>query len=231
VANFGVQQARITRGAAILLGLEIALSCVYLICDSSVQSQLDNALVASPDAVWRQGHVWTLVTSPFLQHDFIVLILHGVVLWGFVPVLERFWGTPRFLQFAAATAIAGGVVGTAAGFVVAPSAIAGLDPFIYAAIVAFGIVYAKQPVQFFGRLPLTGRQLMLGFLGVMAAIVILEQRWAIGAAYLGAIGMALLLTGKRTPLTALRRWRRARKLRVLSGGLAKPKRSDKTWLN
>ena len=45
------------------------------------------------------------------------------------------------------------------------SVIFGLSPFMYASIVAFGIVYARQPVQFFGVLPLTGRQLMYGFIG------------------------------------------------------------------
>ncbi len=43
----------------------------------------------------------------------------------------------------------------------------GLDPFITASMVAFGVVYAKQPVQFFGVLPLTGRQLMYGFIGFL----------------------------------------------------------------
>jgi hypothetical protein len=39
----------------------------------------------------------------------------------------------------------------------------GLNLLIYASIVAFGIAHARQPVQFFGVLPPTGRQLMYGF--------------------------------------------------------------------
>ena len=50
---------------------------------------------ATPSNVFEHGRVWTLVSSALLEKSFIGLLLHVMVLWMFVPTLERFWGTPR----------------------------------------------------------------------------------------------------------------------------------------
>ena len=47
------------------------------------------------------------------------------------------------------------------------------------------MIYARQPVQFFGVLPLTGRQLMYGFIVFLLAFVLLQQKWEQGAALRG----------------------------------------------
>ena len=118
-------------------------------------------LAATPDNVFHHGRVWTLVTSPLLEIDFLSLLLSLFMLWMFVPTLERFWGTTRFYRFVAVTSIAGTVAGTLVGFALGREVpIVGLSPFVYASVVAFGVVYARQPVQFFGVLPLSGRQMM-----------------------------------------------------------------------
>ena len=158
----------------------------------------------------------------------------------FVPTLERFWGTARFYRFVAITSLAGTVVGTLTGLALGAShtAIAGLNPFIYGSIVAFGIIYAKQPVQFFGVLPLTGRQLMIGFIGFQILFVTLQGLWSQGAAVAAGMVAAALMTSKRfSPGLAWRRWRiqQARaKLTVMQGGqTGKPagKRDEQKWLN
>ena len=111
------------------------------------------------------------------------------MMWLFVPALERWWGTPRFLRFAGYTAVTGTALGTLAGLALGrPAPILGLDPFIYASIVAYGIIYGKQHVQFFGVVPLTGRQLMYGIIGFVALFVLLQQDWELGAALRGRDG-------------------------------------------
>src|SRR5690606_25765999 len=109
--------------------------------------------------VFERGRVWTLVTSPLIEVEFFSLLLTGLILWMFVPTLERFWGTGRFYRFVAITSVVGMLGGCLVGFATGRDVpISGLTPFTYASIVAFGIIYARQPVQFFGVLPLTGRQ-------------------------------------------------------------------------
>ena len=155
-ANLGI-----TRGALIVLGLEVGLSLVWLLSSPEAKHSLAAWLVATPSNVFVHYRVWTLITSPFVQADFIGLLLHGVVLFMFVPTLERFWGTERFYRFVAITSVIGSLAGVGVGYLTGNDLpIFGLNPFIYASIVAFGIIYARQPVQFFGVLPLTGRQLM-----------------------------------------------------------------------
>jgi len=230
---------RITRGALIVAGLELGLSLVWLVSDEATRSLLTAWLAATPANVFEHGRVWTLASGVFLENNFIALVLHMAVLWMFVPTLERFWGTARFYRFVAITSLVGSLAGCGVGFAlgVPDIAIGGLDPFIYASIVAFGIVYARQPVQFFGVLPLTGRQLMYGILGFLALSVVVQGHWALGAAYGAAMLAAAIMTSKRwSPGLAWRRWRIARaraRLTVMSGGKSQPPRprDEHKWLN
>jgi membrane associated rhomboid family serine protease len=230
---------RITRGALIVAGLEIGLSLVWLLCDRETRGLLEDWLVATPASVFERGRVWTLATGVFLERNPLALVLHALVLWMFVPTLERFWGTARFYRFVAITSLAGTAAGCGFGFLIGDlgAAVGGLDPFIYAAIVAFGIVYARQPVQFFGVLPLTGRQLMYVILGFLVLSVVVQAHWTLGAAYGAAMIAAAVVTSKRwSPALAWKRWRIARaraRLTVMAGGKARAPqvRDEHKWLN
>jgi membrane associated rhomboid family serine protease len=230
-------QVRITRGALVLAGLEVGLSLIYLLADRGARQTMAEWLVASPSQLFEHARVWTLATSIFLQPDFLSLLLHVFVLWMFVPTLERFWGTARFYRFAAITSLVGSLVGCLAGWATGRDApITGLSPFINAAIVAFGVVYSRQPVQFFGVLPLSGRQLMWGFIGFDALFVLLQGMWEQGAAWAAAMIAAAVMTSKRwSPSLAWKKWRIARaraRLGVIDGGAAKKaKRDEHRWLN
>jgi membrane associated rhomboid family serine protease len=219
-------------------GIELGLTLVWLACDQATRELIVDWLVPSASNLFERGRVWTLVTGVFLELNAVALILHLLVLWMFVPTLERFWGTRRFYRFVAITSVAGGAAGCALGLALGQDTlISGLDPFIYAAIVAFGIVYARQPVQFFGVLPLTGRQLMYGILGFLVLSVVLQRHWALGAAYGAAMLAAAIMTSKRwSPALAWRRWRIARaraRLTVMTGGKPRvpPGRDEHKWLN
>jgi hypothetical protein len=89
-------------------------------------------------------------------------------------------------------------------------------------------------VQFFGVLPLTGRQLMYGFLAFLVLFIVLQLQWEKGAAFAAAILAALFLVSKRlSPGLAWKRWRIARaraRLSVIEGGAPKRKR-DERFLN
>ena len=232
-------QVKITRGALVILGLQIGLSLVWMLANKDARITLDEWLVATPHRVFEQGRVWTLVTSPFLEIDFLSLLLSALMLWMFVPTLERFWGTARFFRFVAITSIVGSLAGVLAGLALGTNwPIQGLSPFTYAAIVAFGIIYARQPVQFFGVLPLTGRQLMYGFIGFLVLFITLQGLWEKGASFAAAmVAAAIMVSKKWSPGLALKRWRIARaraKLSVLEGGApktAKPGKRDERWLN
>jgi membrane associated rhomboid family serine protease len=148
----------------------------------------------------------------------------------FVPSLERWWGTPRFLAFALTTSVVANVFGTLAGLWLAPWPMAGLDPFLYASMVAYGLVFARQPVSFFGVLPMTGRQLMYGIIGFMLLFVVLQQQWAVGIGWAAACVTAWLFTSQEwNPHLVWLKWRhkRARShLKVMGGG-----DKNQRWMN
>jgi membrane associated rhomboid family serine protease len=242
--QFDSSQLRITRGALVIAGLQLGLSVVYLLCSESARATLGQWVIASPSQVFDHGRVWTLVTSPFLEVDFFSLLLGLVMLWLFVPTLERFWGTARFYRFVAITAIAGTVFGVLCGQLLGRDyPILGLSPFTFAAVVAFGVIYARQPVRFFGVLPLTGQQMMFGFIGFLLLFITLQGLWEKGASYAAAMVAAAVMTSKTwSPALALKRWRIARaraKLSVIEGGAPKPptkpttprKKPDERFLN
>jgi membrane associated rhomboid family serine protease len=235
-ARFDVRQLRITRGALGLLFAQVGLSLVWLLSDVDVRAAMANALVPTAGAVWRDGKIWTLVTGAVLETSFPSLLLGALVLWWFVPTLERWWGLRRFLIFALATSLVGTVLGTLTGLATGRDApIAGYDPFIYASIVAFGILYGRQPVQFFGVLPMTGRQLMYGIIGFVALFVLLGRQWELAVGYAGAmVTGALLASGKWSPRLWWYRWRHARvrrRLAVLDGGKGRRAGGDDKLVN
>jgi membrane associated rhomboid family serine protease len=227
--RFSFRQMRITRGAMYLLFAEVGLSMVYLLSSQDVRGQLASWLVASADQVWRELRLWTLLTSAVFEIEFVSLLFHGLILWMFLPTLERWWGTRKFLLFALWTSLAGNTAGTLAGLAFGSVPLAGLDPFIFASIVAFGILYAKQPVQFFGVIPMTGRQMMIGICAFVGLFILIGQQWVLGASYIAAMVTGwMLVGGKLHPQLWYRRWkhkRARRKLGVVRGGASR----DQWW--
>lgn len=236
-SRFQVAQLRITPGALVIMAIHVVVSLVWLMCDAPTHARIATYVIASPSQVFESGRVWTLVTSPLFEDQFIQLLINVFILWAFIPTLERFWGTARFYRFVAITSIAGVLGGILTGLLTGRDApIYGLSPMTLGAIVAFGVIYARQPVQFFGVLPLTGRQLMYGFLVLDALITVSQQQWELGGAFAGACIAAAIITSKRwSPALAWKKWRIARmrrRLSVIEGG-AKParKRDEHTYLN
>jgi membrane associated rhomboid family serine protease len=231
------KQLKITRGALVVLIAQAVMSLLWVLATPELKADLAQWVIASPSNVFEHGRVWTLVTGPLVELDFVALVMSVLVLWMFVPTLERFWGTKRFYRFVAVTSIAGSLGGCLLGLATGRNVpIAGLSPFIYASIVAFGILYARQPVQFSFYIRMTGRQLMFGFLAFLVLFVTLQGIWEKGASFAAAMIAAAVMTSKRwSPGLMWRRWRIARaraRLSVIDGG-AKParKRDEKRWLN
>lgn len=229
-SGLSLGQRKITKGAFYLLIAELSVSIIYLLMEDTVRVEMIRWLTANSVQVWHDFKLWTLATSPLMTPQLISLLFHGIMLWLFIPVLERWWGTKKFLLFALYTSVAGTLAGTLLGLAISsPAPVAGLDAFIYASIVAYGILYGDRQVQFFGVLPMTGRQLMYGVMVVAALFVLLGTRWVQGASYAAAMALAwLMVNGKFTPKLWYLRWKHKRlrsKLRIVRDD------DEKKWLN
>lgn len=232
-------QARITRGALYLLFVLAGMSLVYLVSNDEVRARLLYWLGGSGYTVWGEWRLWQLLTSPLFETSFISLLFQGFALWMFLPALERWWGMKRFLLFALYTSVAAVAVGTAVGWALGGvhslHFVAGLDPFVFAGIVAYGILFSNQQVQFFGVLPMTGRQLTIGIVAFAGLFILVGQAWVEGAAMATAMLLAWAMVSDRfAPRLWLlkskqRRLRRRRgHLRVVDEGRPGDK---KKWMN
>ena len=187
--------ARITKGALYLLFASAGLSLIFLLSEQSIRLELFRWFAATGDSIWREFKLWQLITSALLEVDFVSLLFQGFMLWMFMPALERWWGTRRFLLFAGYTSVAGILVGTLVGYSIgSPMPVAGLDSFIFGGIVAYGVLFSNQQVQFFGVLPMTGKQLTIGMCAFVGLFVIIGQQWVEGAAWTSSMLLALILT-------------------------------------
>jgi membrane associated rhomboid family serine protease len=241
--QFDRSQLRITRVAMFLLFGLVGVSLVYAMQEAAGKARMVEWLVPYGDAVWREGRVWTLVTGPFIELSLFSLLFQGLMVWMLLPALERWWGPRRFGLFVALTALAGTIAGSLMGLVTGRAVpIVGLDPTLFASAIAFGILYARQPIQFFGVLPMTGRQFMYGMMALVAVFIVIGQDWEEGVAMAAAMGMAAGITsGKVDPIATWRRWRYERARAHLSvvpppkgdggGGKRKRTKTDERYLN
>ena len=237
-----VGQTRITQGALYILFACAGLSFIYLLGGADLRARMGALMVATGHSLWGQLKLWQLATSPLVETDFVSLLFEAFALWMFLPALERWWGMKRFLVFAAATSLvavaAGTLVGVLLGGVSYAVPVAGLDPFVFAGIVAYGVLFANQPVQFFGVLPMTGRQLAWGMVAFVALFVVLGQAWVDGAARAAAMITAWAMTAQRgsprlwwLKFKQYRLRRRSSHLKVMSGGVRGGKKDQKRWMN
>jgi membrane associated rhomboid family serine protease len=228
-------QARITTGALYLLFATAGLSIIYLIGNDELRAQLLLWLGASGHTVWSEFKIWQLVTTGLLEVQIVSLLFHAFALWMFLPALERWWGTKRFLLFALYTVLVGTTVGTITGLLLGGTAqftyVSGLDPFIFAGIVAYGILFADQQVQFFGVLPMTGRQLTIGIVAFVGLFIVLGQAWVEGAALAAAMIFAWAMVSDRFSPRLWRLKAKQRRLRRRSHLKVVKDDDKKKWMN
>jgi membrane associated rhomboid family serine protease len=116
------------------------------------------------DRVAEHAEVWRLVTSMFLHHGIIHLLINTFALVQLGPLVESLWGTRRFLTFFVACGIAGSLASAAftpsgyAGSVGASGALMGLAGLLLGTR-AFGEENVRE---FLGDL--LGRRLLQGVL-------------------------------------------------------------------
>jgi membrane associated rhomboid family serine protease len=229
--------SRLTPAVTWILAISVGTFLVWIF-SKPVQPQIGAWLILTPESLLH-GHVWKLVTTSLISLNPLAFFFNVLMLWMFVPMLEREWGTRRFAWFAAATSLVGNLVSALIGLVLAPKAeITGMSPFIFGSIAGFGTAFAQQPVQFFGVLPMKGKTFALGVLAFLVISSALNREWIQGAGYVAAMALAWGFAGGRlTPSVWVLRWRRNRlrkKLSVMDGGSPSgtgrpPKKQE--WLN
>lgn len=169
--------------------------------------------------------LWQPLTATFLYPEGQLGGLVGTLLiqWFIGGHVEERWGTARYLTLVLGSAFVGYLLTALLGLAV-PQVLAaplgGTLPADIAAVVAFGVLHARQPVHLFGALPLSGR----GLAALVTALVLLgpllRGNWPVALPTAVAALCGLLLAWRwRTPpksgKVAARAGRRPRHLKVV----------------
>ncbi len=199
--------------------LLVAAAASALLADHPLADTLTLNLGFTRQALWQPA------TAIFLYPDGQLGGLIGTLFiqWFIGGHVEERQGTARYLTLVLLSAFVGYLVTALLGLAV-PRVLAapmgGTLPADIAAVVAFGVSHARQPVQLFGALPLSGR----GLAGLVTALVLvgplLRGNWPVAVPTAVAALCGLLLAWRwRTPpasgKVAARAGRRPRHLKVV----------------
>ncbi len=225
-----------------VLGAMIALAAVWLVftIGGSALAWLLPHLVLFPGrAIGPEP--WQILTNGFIESDFIDILLTCVMLIFFGNPLEQRYGARFFWKIFVGGMVGGSLLAALVGRFVAPEVpLAGAQPATTALLVAFGVMWAGQPVMAYGVAQMSATTMTWIFVGINALSYLRVMRvdWRIGVLGLCAMSGAALAgwllarrgrIGLGGSIDKLRMWRLKRRYRVLTGG--RDARDDKRWLN
>ena len=111
--------------------------------------------MASPDAVFRQGRVWQLLTATFLHAGFIHLFLNMIFLWMVGREMESLYGSRDFLAFYLTSAVVSTLCWCAIEFFQAGQHyMLGASGAVTAVLTLYTLYYPRREVLFFFVVPL-----------------------------------------------------------------------------
>lgn len=121
-----------------------------------------------PDTLGRTLQIWRLITYQFLHYDTMHLLMNMIVLYFFGSMLERNFGSKRFLIFYLVCGMTGGIVyPVLVGIGLLPAAyLVGASGAIFGVIVAAAVLYPKTRVLLFFVLPVSLAVIAGLFIGI-----------------------------------------------------------------
>jgi membrane associated rhomboid family serine protease len=142
-----------------------------------------------------QWQVWRLFTYQFLHADVGHVLFNMLSLFFFGPLIERWWGSRRFLAFYLISGMSGAIVFTAlrAMGVVEGGWLVGASGSIFGILAAAALLFPQMPAMIY-FIPMKMRTMALVLLGIAAWMIISGGKNAGGeAAHLGGAVMGLAL--------------------------------------
>ncbi len=152
---------RMTRGVQWLLIANTALFLLYFLAVRFGGGDFFLTLTLVPKSVVGSFAIWQLVTYMFLHspYGFWHILVNMLTLWMFGTPLESVWGTRRFLQFYFFCGVGAGICVVLLNLVFGDmrSRTLGASGAIYGLLLAFGMLFPRAMIYFFGLFPLEAR--------------------------------------------------------------------------
>ncbi len=196
-----------------------------------------------------EGRVWTLVSHAFFHGNFMHLLFKGLALWLFGGEVDRRWSTTRFWRFTLLCLLGGGLTVLASQFATwGIYAWLGYDQITIARMLMtptigysgaiMGLVAAycwynwNRSMHFF-FMRMTGKGLLLFFIGIDLFRVLVANQPISISGHLGGLATGLLLASEYwRPWKLERAYRRFKQTRQFDQPERTPReKADERWMN
>jgi len=197
-------------GASVVIWL-LGINCVIFLLDQILGGSSRASALApvvwcyfSIDKAIHEFQVWRWVTYQFVHADFLHLLFNMVALFFFGPLMERWWGSRRFLAFYLLCGVCGAIVYSLLTLVPgllrsAPDwPVVGASGSIYGILIGCAVLYPHQRVMLLiPPIPMSMRTLALVLLGIVFLSLVAGAKNAGGeAAHLGGAALGFFLVRK-----------------------------------
>ncbi len=201
-----------------LIIVNVVLFIPYFVGGQGLHDTMTTWLALYPEAVYRLGFVWQLVTYMFLHGGTTHLLFNMLALWFFGGLLEQTWGTRKFVKFYFYCGIAAGICVTLAGFLeLNPPVTLGASGAIFGVLIAFGVLFPEMPVLLFFLFPIKAKYMVMIMVGIELLFTLRPSTGISTIAHLGGAAFGYLYLKRRIPVLRLpdargayNRWKLAR---------------------
>jgi membrane associated rhomboid family serine protease len=146
----------------ILIILASSFFILEFIVSKSSSLYLGNILGLSADHIVK-GHIYSLITYPFLSRSIIEVILNCLMLWLMGSEFEANWGSKRYLNFILAVVIGGGLMYLAVSILffgnspVYTFPLIGLSGIVSSLCMAYAVIFPDRIFSFMMLIPIKAR--------------------------------------------------------------------------
>ncbi|MFZ4714165.1 MAG: rhomboid family intramembrane serine protease [Bacteriovoracaceae bacterium] len=138
------------------------------------------------------GHLYQLVTYPFVAPGFFAILFNGMVIWFIGSDLEEKWGEKTYIKFFFFSILGAGLIYTLLGISVFNSTMSyftpmmGLSGFCYSLLFAYAIIFADRNLSFMMLFPVKGKYFCMLIAGVELYMAFFSSSKASAWGHLGA---------------------------------------------
>jgi len=229
-------------GVKWLLITNSAIFLLYFLGGATVRDNARVLFALSPLAAVKNLFVWQVFTYMFLHGGVTHLLFNMLTLWMFGSMLERDWGTRRFLKYYFYCGVAAGicvlVINIAIGDWITPTI--GSSGAIFGLLVAFGVLYPNQTVLMNFLFPIKAKYMVMIYAGIELLLTFGPNTGVSTIAHLGGMAFGYVYLKMRRPAigfrmadinTAYQQWKLRRAKRKFQVFLRKQGRGGGPWVN
>ena len=137
----------------LITNIAVFLPCFLI---PKVQDVIFGLFSVWPANTFMSWQIWRLVTYQFLHLGVSHILINMLILYFFGPMLEKMWGSKKFVKFYLICGACGGVLFTLlvwAGWL-NPASLVGASGAIYGTLAAGAVLYPNMRLYFLGFFPL-----------------------------------------------------------------------------